>query len=93
MSLKDADLLTPQINLAATIEKLAPLETKVDRLIVRSPEYMKALSAILSDTPKEVLQTYFMWKVIQEYAPAVDTVELKPYSKFKNQLQGKVRLL
>jgi endothelin-converting enzyme len=92
MFLKDADLLTPQIHLSTTISKLAPSTVDVDRLIVMAPQYMMALSAIISDTPKEVLQTYFMWKVIQAYALAVDAEELKPYVRFRNQLQGKVGL-
>lgn len=91
MSLKDASLLTPQIQLSTTIKSFAPLGVKVDRVIVMAPEYLKSLSTIISDTPKEVLQTYFMWKVIQAYASAVEADELKPYSRFRNQIQGKVR--
>lgn len=92
MSLSDANLLTPQIHLATIINGLAPSDVKTDRLIVMSPQYMKDLSKILSETPKDVLRTYFMWKVIQNYASALDADELKPYSRFTNQLQGKVRL-
>jgi|ERR1700692_2574698 endothelin-converting enzyme len=91
MSLSDANLLTPQIHLSTTINRFAPPDVKVDRLIVMAPQYMKSLSTIISDTPKEVLHSYFMWKVIQAYASAVDADELKPYSRFKNQIQGKVR--
>jgi endothelin-converting enzyme len=91
MSLKDADLLTPQIRLATTINRFAPAGVRVDRLIMMAPAYMKSLSTIISVTPKEVLQTYFMWKVIQAYSSAVEADELTPYSRFKNQIQGKVR--
>jgi endothelin-converting enzyme len=91
MSLKDADLLTPQIRLAATINRFAPADVRVDRLIMMAPAYMKSLSTIIYITPKEVLQTYFMWKVIQAYSSAVEADELTPYSRFKNQIQGKVR--
>jgi endothelin-converting enzyme len=90
MSLKDADLLTPQIRLAVTINRFTPADVKVDRLIMMAPAYMKSLSTIISITPKEVLQTYFIWKVIQAYSSAVEADELTPYSRFKNQIQGKV---
>ena len=90
MSLKDADSLTPQIHLASIIKSLAPSDFKTNRLIVMSPDYMRNLSSILSSTSKEVLQTYFMWKVVQAYSSAIEADELKPYSKFTNELQGKV---
>jgi hypothetical protein len=93
MSLKDADKLTPQIHLASIIKSLAPSDFKTDRLIVMSPSYMKNLSDILSSTPKEVLQTYFIWKVIQAYSSVIEADELKPYSQFSNELQGKVRII
>jgi endothelin-converting enzyme len=92
MSLKNADSLTPQIHLASIINKLAPSDFKTNRLIVTSPDYMKNLSSVLSSTSKEVLQTYFIWKVIQTYAPAIEADELMPYSRFTNELQGKVDL-
>jgi endothelin-converting enzyme len=93
MSLKDADKLTPQIHLVSIIDNLAPSDVKTDRLIVMSPSYMKNLSDILSSTPKEVLQTYLIWKVVQAYSSVVEADELKPYSQFSNELQGKVRFV
>lgn len=90
MSLKDADSLTPQVHISTIINSLTPSDYKTDRLIIASPTYMTNLSDILSSTSKEVLQTYFMWKVIQAYASKIDADELKPYSQFVNELQGKV---
>ena len=91
MSLKDADELTPQINLASIINSLSPLDVETDRLIVASPSYMKNLTDILSSTSKEVLQTYFIWKTVQVFASVIEADETKPYSRFSNELQGKVR--
>jgi endothelin-converting enzyme len=91
MSLKEADKFTPQIRLSSIIDNLAPSDVKTERLIVMSPPYMKNLSDILSSTPKEVLQTYFIWKVVQAYSSVVEADELKPYSQFSNELQGKVK--
>lgn len=92
MSLKDADKLTPQIHLLSMINNLAPSDVKTNRLIVMSPTYMTNLSSILSSTSKEVLQTYFIWKVVQAYSSVIEADELKPYSRFSNELQGKVRI-
>jgi endothelin-converting enzyme len=91
MSLEDADKLTPQIHLSKIINSLAPSDIKTKRLIVMSPSYMKNITDILSSTPKDVLQTYLLWKTIQKYASVIEADELKPYSRFMNKLQGKVR--
>lgn len=91
MSLKEADELTPQIHLAGIITALSPSDVKTDRIIVASPDYMRNLSSILSGVSREVVQTYFIWKVIQSYASVIEADELKPYSRFRNELQGKVR--
>lgn len=89
MSLKEADSLAPQLHLSTIISSLTPSDYKTDRLIVLSPSYMGNLSDILSSTSKEVLQTYFMWKVIQAYASEIEADELKPYTRFMNELSGK----
>jgi len=92
MSLEDADKLTPQINLSSIINSLAPSDVKTKRLIVMSPNYMTNVTSILSDTPKDVLQTYLLWKLVQAYASVIEADEIKPYSRFTNKLQGKVGL-
>jgi endothelin-converting enzyme len=89
MSLKDADKLTPGIHLSSIIKSLSPSDVKIDRIIIASPSYMGNLTDILAGTSKEVLQTYFIWKVIQSYASVVEADELKPYSRFRNEIQGK----
>jgi len=91
MTLNDADKLTPQIHLSTIINSLAPSDVSMDRIIVASPSYMTNLTTILSETSKEVLQTYFIWKVVQSYASVIEADELKPYERFTNELQGKVR--
>ena len=91
MSLKDADLLTPQIKLSTIINNLAPSHVQTNRLIITSPEYMKTLATLLSSTSKEVIQTYFIWKVLQSFATLVEAEEIKPYTRFINELQGIVR--
>ena len=90
MSLKEADKLTPKIKLADLISSLEPADVKTERIIVMSPSYMSNLTDILSVTPSKTLQTYFVWKAIQAFAPYVEADELKPYKRFLNELQGKV---
>lgn len=90
MSLEEADLLTPEIQLSSIINNLAPSSFQTDRVIISSPRYMKSLSETLTQTSTEVLQAYFMWKFIQTYFQSVEADEIKPYSRFSNELQGKV---
>ena len=92
MSLQDADALTPQIHLANIIGELEPSDVETVRIIVASPDYMKNLTKILSGTSKEGLQTFFCWKVIQAFASVTETDALVPYTRFINELQGKVML-
>jgi endothelin-converting enzyme len=92
MPRKDADSLAPQIQLSTIINGLDPSDVKTNRLIVFSPQYLKTLSSVLDKTSREVLQIYFIWKVIQAYYSVLEADELKPYSRFINELQGKVCL-
>ena len=90
MSLQDADALTPQIHLSNIIKELEPSDVKTDRIIVASPDYMRNLTKILSGTSKEVLQTFFSWKIIQAFASVTEADALVPYTRFISELQGKV---
>jgi len=89
MSLDDANKLAPQIQLSKIVRSLAPADVEIDRLIVASPSYMKALAEVLNSTSKETLEAYFKWKLIQSFASAIKADELKPYTRFMNELQGK----
>ncbi|KAG9234476.1 peptidase family M13 [Amylocarpus encephaloides] len=89
MTLKEADGLAPQIHLAELIGKLEPTKVQTKGLIVSSPSYMSNLTSILSASSRGTLQTYFTWKAIQAYASYVEADEIKPYTRFANDLQGK----
>lgn len=90
MSLDEAADLVPQINLTAILSGLAPAAVPVTRVIVTSPKYMKSLSTILKESPREVLQNYFIWKAAQSLASYVQADAVKPYQRFVNELAGKV---
>lgn len=90
MSLDQADGLTPQIGLAKLITSQAPSDVEVKKIIVMAPKYMEDLAEILSSTPSETLQTYFVWKAVQSFAAYIESDVITPYIQFSNVLQGKV---
>lgn len=56
-----------------------------------APDYMKNLAVLLTDTPKEVVHAYLVWKQIQEFGSYVEADAVTPLKQFSNELQGKVR--
>jgi endothelin-converting enzyme len=91
MSIEEAAAIAPEIELGAFIGSLAPAKTKVERVIVMAPDYLKQLSVTLAATDKEVLQGYFLWKTVQSLSSYIESDALKPYKRFRNVLAGKVR--
>ncbi|KAL4908028.1 hypothetical protein BDW74DRAFT_148455 [Aspergillus multicolor] len=88
-SLEETKSLLPQILLADLISALAPSDYKTDRLIVGSPSYMKALSKLLNDTPRETVQLFFKWKIIQGYSEHIESADIQPLREFNNAIAGK----
>ena len=72
------------------LKSLAPEDYNVDRIIVMAPEYLKTVSKLLDETPKDTLHAYLSWKVIQVFAGYIEADAIKPYKRFTNELQGKV---
>jgi endothelin-converting enzyme len=91
MKIEDAAGLTPEIDLEELLARLAPEKAQIERVIVMSPDYQKELSSIISETDREVLQGYFVWKAAQSFSGYVETDAVKPYKRFMNELAGKVR--
>tara|TARA_R110002003_G_scaffold48_19_gene4104 strand:- start:3895 stop:4815 length:921 start_codon:yes stop_codon:yes gene_type:complete len=91
MSIDEADAIAPEIGLKAVLYGLAPPDSKIERVIVMAPDYLKDLSLILAATDKEVLQAYFAWKAVQSFSGYIDADAVKPYKRFRNVLAGKVR--
>jgi endothelin-converting enzyme len=90
MHIDEAAAIVPEVDLKALLTAQAPKDTKIERVIVASPKYLKDLSTILSDTPKDVLQNYFVWKAVQSFSGYVNADAIKPYRRFINILSGKV---
>ena len=90
MLIDEAAAIAPEIELKALLEGQAPPNSKIERVIVMTPKYLKELSVILAATDREVLQSYFVWKAVQSFSAYVDTDAVKPYKRFVNVLAGKV---
>jgi endothelin-converting enzyme len=93
MLIDEAAAIAPEIELKALLHGLAPAKSKIERVIVMAPKYLKELSVILAATDKEVIQGYFVWKAVQSMSSYVDAEAVKPYKRFRNVLAGKVRTL
>ncbi|KAE8355164.1 hypothetical protein BDV28DRAFT_129424 [Aspergillus coremiiformis] len=88
-TIKETHSLLPQVSMSDIILALAPSNYKSDRLIVGSPSYMKKLSSILNNTPREVVHLYFKWKIIQAYADEIEDAKIQALREFNNRLAGK----
>ncbi|KAF2443913.1 peptidase family M13 [Karstenula rhodostoma CBS 690.94] len=89
MAVNDAADLTPQVDLKALIQDLAPGDVDVTRVIANTPEYQKKLSLIIDETDVKVLQSYFIWKAVQSFSGYIEADAIKPYKRFTNELVGK----
>lgn len=88
-SIKETQAMVPEISFAQILRELAPHDYHGDRLIVGSPSYMKSLSEILNDAPRETVAFFLRWKLIQAYADKVEDDKVAPLRQFKNTLEGK----
>ena len=88
LSLKDASALIPQISIPYLISSRSPGFVP-EKIIVGSPSYLEAVSDILSETDKETIQAYLVWRTVQVYGPNIESDSIKPLLRFNNQLQGK----
>lgn len=90
MSLKDADALAPKFEISKILTDLVPSKYKLDRVIVMAPQYLKDLNKLVTDTPQEVLLTYFQWKTIQAFASYIEADAVTPILRLRNELSGQV---
>ncbi|KAH7025254.1 endothelin-converting enzyme [Microdochium trichocladiopsis] len=81
--------LGPALRLDKTVRALAPKDYKDSSMLLAFPEFLTKTSNLIADTPKRVLQSYFIWKVIYSYASAIEAPEVKPISRFNNVLSGR----
>ena len=87
-SLQETQALLPELSFERIISSKKP-DRLPDKLIIGSPEYLKAVSAILQRSTKQTVQLYLFWKLVQAYGSDVESDALKPLKRFNNVLRGK----
>ena len=88
MSLKEASSLLPQVSLMTVVNAVIPSNSKISHIDIPFPGYMAELACILLNTPKEVMQTYFMWKVLENFTllTSSKTEPLGSHSKLEKSM-------
>ena len=78
---------TPHFDWQAYLGSLpAGAKDKVSELIVRQPDYLKAIDAIVAETPIETWKEYLKFALISEYANGLST----PFADSQFEFTGKV---
>ncbi|KPM37954.1 hypothetical protein AK830_g8591 [Neonectria ditissima] len=88
VSLAEIQMAAPQLNYQYVITQLAPEGYNADRIVVTGPTYFQNLSQIISETPSEVLQTFFIWKAISALSPYIESAPTNAYNSFRARLVG-----
>ncbi|RSM04172.1 hypothetical protein CEP52_006976 [Fusarium oligoseptatum] len=88
--IEDIQKLAPQLNYEYVVKQLAPKGYKADKVAFSTQGYYKNLSDIISETPAEVIQTFFVWKAITALSPYVETELTNAWNAFfQEQILGK----
>ena len=93
MSLNDTVALIPQLGLEHFIKTHVPSNYTVDYIITSFPNYLRNVSSILSTTPKEGLQAYFIWTTLATFQGSVIAPEVQTLRRFFRILNGQVRII
>lgn len=81
-SLAEIQKLAPQLNYANVVEQLAPEGYLAEVVTFQLSNYYETLSEIISKTPSEVLQAFFVWKSISSLAPYIESEPTNAYNDF-----------
>jgi predicted metalloendopeptidase len=63
--------------------KAAGLAPKASSAVVRQPSYLGGLSEVIAAVPLEAWKSYFNWRVIESYAPYMDSATVKERFAFE----------
>lgn len=88
-SLDQVGDILPQISVPSMLSILAPSGFVPQKVILRSPSYLKALASQLDKATPETLRAYLVWKTVQAYVDTVEDEAVVPLKRFNNKLQGK----
>ncbi|KAJ3532468.1 hypothetical protein NM208_g8425 [Fusarium decemcellulare] len=78
----------PLLNYEYVIKQLAPKDYKAENVTMSFPGYYANLSEILSETPAEVIQSFFVWKAISALSTYVETDLTNAYNNFLKRQEG-----
>ncbi|KAL9567451.1 hypothetical protein ACKAV7_008401 [Fusarium commune] len=89
ISLAEIQREAPQFNYVYVVNQLAPEGYKANKVIISPVELFKNFSQIISKTPSEILQTFFVWKAISSLSPYVESELTNTYNNLRAKLDGK----
>ncbi|UPL03846.1 hypothetical protein LCI18_014780 [Fusarium solani-melongenae] len=87
--IEDIQKLAPQLNYEYVVKELAPKGYRADKVAFSTQGYYKELSDVISETPAEVIQTFFVWKAITALSPYVETELTNAWNAFFQKQLGK----
>ncbi|KAK9477953.1 hypothetical protein V1514DRAFT_295011 [Lipomyces japonicus] len=70
------------------ISSLAGENKLPSKVIVTYPKFLQDLNTVVANTPRETLQTYFLWKAIEVLASHLSDDATRPVTEFRNKLRG-----
>ncbi|KAL2886904.1 Endothelin-converting enzyme 2 region [Ceratocystis lukuohia] len=88
MSLSDAAQLAPEIDLEGLVTFFQPDGVTVEYVAMHHSQYIQALSEILENEPREVLEAYFRWQTIISYADYVQDSVFKGFYRLQSRFFG-----
>lgn len=83
--IEDIQKLAPQLNYEYVVKQLAPKGYRADKVAFSAQGYFQNLSQTLSETPAEVIQTFFVWRAITALSPYVETELTNTWNAFFQQ--------
>ncbi|THW77645.1 endothelin-converting enzyme [Aureobasidium pullulans] len=86
-TLKETEAYNSEISVKEILDTFASGYTP-SKIIVGSPDYLKALEKILKSSSRKTIKTYLVWKVVQSWAGAVEDPAVQPLLRFRNKLRG-----
>ncbi|RGP71355.1 endothelin-converting enzyme 1 [Fusarium longipes] len=88
VSLSQLQNLAPQLNYKYVVNQLAPKGTSKSKIVTSGSAYWKRISSVVSRTPPQVLQGFFVWKSIAALSEYIDSPETDALNKFEAKQRG-----
>jgi endothelin-converting enzyme len=89
ISITEIQEIAPQLNFKYVVDQLAPEGFNDSKIAFTSAELYKNISQKFSQTPPEVIQTFFLWKAIAAVSTYVDSPQTEAYNKWQFKQQGR----